>query len=627
MTFLVVVTDATGSWRDNRIARSLCHAAERDLHQIDIGDVGDRIVIWSAFDRLHDTAVHLPSGLAVGSARLYRVPRPELDAQHSEEDLQTVGEALALRDGSALAALPGVFCTVHAHAASGRVAAARDALGECRLFYRMMDHGIAIANRAALLATDHSIDELYVGQFLTNDGCISDRTIYRDVFALPSGTILEWRPLASRMTRFWHADSFTPARSIDSGVAVRGFRTLFEEAVAAQLDTPHRIAAQLSGGVDSSSVLSVAQSLAQTGRANHGVTASVTMIDSLGDGDEYEFADLVTEKWEVPNRKLVDFWPWQDDGSYPLLCDEPYLHYPYFARERALCTLLDSFGCSVMLTGIGSDQYLGGNTGYVLDHFAHGQLGRGIRAVMDLAIERRRSVWNVGYKEIVRPLVRRIPAHRQHRELPPAWIQPAFSARVDWSALAEQRIPEGRWGSRFADVVGWQVTSFSRALLGGASADRFDARHPFLYRPLVEFCLRLPSEWRVTARDTKVVLRRALAGVVPDAILARSGKGGIGARIRWALAHEKRRLRELMANSILADAGIIDAKQVDRALERLTRKGRGTYVHLLRVLALETWLQVRAGTWVVRESCKPDSEHSSKDVDPTNSLTLERVQL
>jgi len=178
-----------------------------------------------------------------------------------------------------------------------------------------------------------------------------------------------------------------------------------------------------------------------------------------------------------------------------------------------------------------------------------------------------------------------------------------------------------RRGHRYVDNIRHQITTLQRRPFASAIVDQFDVRHPFLYRPLVEFCLKLPSEWRVTAQSTKVVLRRALADIVPAPILARTGKGGIGARVRWALREERQRIEELLSQSILAEAGIIEARLFKRSLDRLTQRGEGLYVTLWRVLSLETWLQTRAGLWAVRKSSKSSNSQEQSTTEQLYSPT------
>jgi asparagine synthase (glutamine-hydrolysing) len=63
-----------------------------------------------------------------------------------------------------------------------------------------------------------------------------------------------------------------------------------------------------------------------------------------------------------------------------------------------------------------------------------------------------------------------------------------------------------------------------------ASASAVEPRHPFLDRRLVSFCMTLPSSQKLGHGWPKAILRRALAGRLPDTVRWRRGKEHLG----WA---------------------------------------------------------------------------------------------
>jgi len=57
-------------------------------------------------------------------------------------------------------------------------------------------------------------------------------------------------------------------------------------------------------------------------------------------------------------------------------------------------------------------------------------------------------------------------------------------------------------------------------------AHGIEARVPFLDHRLIEFCLELGDQHKITGADTKRVLRRAMAGLLPESVLHRRDKLG-----------------------------------------------------------------------------------------------------
>jgi asparagine synthase (glutamine-hydrolysing) len=118
--------------------------------------------------------------------------------------------------------------------------------------------------------------------------------------------------------------------------------------------------------------------------------------------------------------------------------------------------------------------------------------------------------------------------------------------------------------------------------------ESLEARAPFLARDLVEHAVALPARWKVRRFRTKVILREALAGVVPDEVLARR-KRGFAVPVARALAGWLGdRLEERLATSALSRERW-DASHVASLLAE-HRSGAADHARrLYPVLALLEW--------------------------------------
>jgi asparagine synthase (glutamine-hydrolysing) len=138
---------------------------------------------------------------------------------------------------------------------------------------------------------------------------------------------------------------------------------------------------------------------------------------------------------------------------------------------------------------------------------------------------------------------------------------------------------------------------------GGVIADSLDVRHPFLYRPLVEFALRLPQELRARAHAHRWVLRQAMSGILPEKVLTRVGKPTTNDFLEWSLTAERERLAPLIRAPILADLGVVEPTKLLEAFDDVIHRARGAEAlcgPLLNTLAVEAWLRIRSGRWPFR---------------------------
>ena len=541
--------------------------------------------------------------LAVGDVRLDN--RAEVAAwggPHAADaaDLELVLAAYVARGAACLDGLLGDFAFALWDGHRGTLTAMRDPFGVKGLFLAREQGALVLSSRLDALAVDGDYDEEWVADFLVGGAAHSERTVWAGVRAVAPGECLTWSDgrLASR--RFWRAADFAPAETVDERAATARFRELFEEAVRARTGDGPGVWSQLSGGLDSSSVVSVAQTLAAAGRGP-ALDGTVTVVDTLGDGDERRYSDTVVNRWGLRNEQLVDHWAWQDDGAPPVATDEPRTHFPFWARDRALVARIREAGGRVLLSGQGSDHYLSGNWSYVTDLLAAGRVRTGLRELTRLSVAARQSFWTGLGRHGVFPFLptaAKLRFARPHEGVP-AWLDPDFVRR----AGVAERLPSvrqlaaPRGGSRFAHEVATEMATLPAFVERGPFQDGIEMRYPFLHRPLVEHSLRLPPGMRIRAGTGKYVLREAMRGILPEEVRTRRGKGGIDARLLWAMAREGDRLRELLRDPEIARRGWVRVEALRAAVEAARQGEVRSLPFLLCSLSLETWLAVRAGRW------------------------------
>jgi asparagine synthase (glutamine-hydrolysing) len=252
-----------------------------------------------------------------------------------------------------------------------------------------------------------------------------------------------------------------------------------------------------------------------------------------------------------------------------------------------------------VLSGYGSDNYLAFPPLYLADDLARGRLRDGARHLADLAIAERRSFWGLGFDYAVYPLLPRRLRRRWANPASalPAWIDPEFAREHELADRALRLDAPRTGGGVFADQMAIEMTSIDLALEPDTCRQGVEIRYPFLHRPLVEFCLRLPPVTRSRPAVSKWIQREALADLLPDAVRRRRGKGGIDARIFWSLNQEQTALTRLIDQSSLADLGCVDRGELRRTFARSLAGDARCIGPLFVGLALDTWLAIRAGTW------------------------------
>jgi hypothetical protein len=149
------------------------------------------------------------------------------------------------------------------------------------------------------------------------------------------------------------------------------------------------------------------------------------------------------------------------------------------------------------------------------------------------------------------------------------------------------------WGITAPMFARIRSTLFSAQLRAGAIG-----RSPFFDTRLVRFALSRPRHERVTARETKRLLRRAMKGLLPDDFLAprprRTGvtTGYLRDQLRGAARPV---LDAVFSNLALAELGIIDAAKLQDDWQQFLRTGDGLGLRFYELAQTELWVRARMG--------------------------------
>jgi asparagine synthase (glutamine-hydrolysing) len=384
-------------------------------------------------------------------------------------------------------------------------------------------------------AVDAAPDEGFVAELLAFDMRSHTATLYRKVRRLPPAHGLAIDRRGVRLFRYWDLDGSRQIRYRSNGEYAEHFRALFDDAVACRLRASRPVAADLSGGLDSSSIVVVAADLARRGRAPL-LTAASLVIRGRPEADEALYMKDVVRAAGVPWVRVelprFDAGGWRESARARRDIPE----FPSDVIGEGLRAALASRGFGVSLSGTGGDYALTGSFFHYADLLRRGRLLSLARRYVDVArspsmgwtsaMFLRGGIWPL----LPPPIKRILRDARGARRAVPAWIDRGFAERI---ALAD-RLRREPTPDRLPSVARYDIMQQYRSavgLLGGEAYERASAeagledRHPFYDRKLVEFMVALPDEQRWHGGQTKCVLRRAMNGLLPESVLRRTDKG------------------------------------------------------------------------------------------------------
>jgi asparagine synthase (glutamine-hydrolysing) len=502
----------------------------------------------------------------------------------------------------AFAAIVGDFTLALWDPRRERLLLARDALGRRPLYYHQAPGQLFWASECRPLlhaAGAAGLEEEFVADFLVNKVSVG-RSPFRGVHELPAGHVLTADEGGkSELVRYWQFDPEHRVTYRTDAEYAEHFFALFREAVACRMNADGPVACELSGGLDSSSIACMADALVSAGEVAAPAVHTVSHVyRGCASSDETTYVEVV-------ERHLGRRGEWVFDEEWPLLQalpeglrpDLPAGRLASAAPEGRVDRWMKGLGARVLLCGIGGDQLFWSQpyAGLPLaDHLVRGRLVELFRTAAAWSRWQGLALPGVLWEGAVEPLLpRRWQSWLQREEPMGEWIDPAFARRT---GLRARMLPG-------ADDVGFRVPSTARqyglirpslrtfALERGASEGYVDVRYPYFDRRLVEFALAIPLEQKVRPGETRSVVRRGLAGVVPDEVRLRTSKSGPSEALQRALIREWPRLSPWLSEPLVAEYGFVDRDAFRDTLAR-ARHGMTTHASQLRkTLSLELWLR------------------------------------
>jgi asparagine synthase (glutamine-hydrolysing) len=474
---------------------------------------------------------------------------------------------------------------------------AKDFVGTRPLYYRFDRNQVtwcSIQEPLVLFAGRRfDVEEEYIAGWLSVFPDTS-LTPYSGIHSVPPASFVQLKASTLITETYW---SFDPQRRIhypnDSSYEEH-FRFLFAQAVRRRLRSHTPVLAELSGGIDSSSIVCMADDIFKEGDANAPRLDTISYYDpSEPNWDERPFFAAVEkrrgrvgEHIEVDGQTLLDFEG--EDGRAALTPNSLSNR-----TQRRVQGEVRSHGYRVLLSGIGGDEVTGGvptPTPELADLLVTGDFRQLSHQLRSWALVKRKP-WFHLLGETLRAFLPasldNLPAHRR----PADWLQPDFVAR-NRAAFAGYETRLKALGPRPSFQENMNALNAVRRQLACSprSPDAvYEKRYPYLDRDLLEFLYAIPREQMLRPGYRRSLLRRALRNIVPATILDRRRKAFVSRGPTFALTSLAQNSR--CVGAIAEEMGIIDAKKFFDVIEQARRGTEVPLVTMIRTLLLEHWLK------------------------------------
>ena len=487
--------------------------------------------------------------------------------------------------------LDGMFAFVIFDKKKKKVFVARDPIGIKPFYYYFDKSKFLFASEPSVIKSDkknlNDIDLTRTAEFVLL--AISDHdegTFYNEIKQLRGGHYMEIDLSlgTSKIQKYWTPPSIIPSPEIDPFVK---YPEVIKTAIAHQLRSDVSLGSSLSGGIDSSTIVTLASEILGDS-ASHYKTLTFTMPDYPD--DESKLAQSVAKKsglqWlEVnPSLSMLE----ADLKKMVISMGEPFSTLSMFAQYKVMQKAKEE-GLKVLLDGQGGDEvYLGYPriVQRVIGHnFSIKNIAGTLREIKDLNNNLSISYSNMMMSSIYfnsKNIAYTIKKRTFSRYLSKDLIHLVRDETLE-DLFANKNIYE----KQNDELTKYILPRLLRFADRNSMAFGVEQRVPHLSKLILEYNLSLPIDYRVYRGWSKYLVRKSMAGKVPDSIIWDNKKRGFGVPQSYWVNHIKSYIYDVINSNDKLDV-LFNRKNI---LEDIKDNKRQSSPHLWRIISTILWIE------------------------------------
>lgn len=554
----------------------------------------------------------------VFNGEIYNYPelRPQLEARghvfRTNSDTEAIVHLYEEYGTGCLQHLRGMFAFAIWDARQRRLFLARDRLGQKPLYYSRFDSALLFGSELKCLLNypgmPREIDLEALHHYLSLQYIPDPWTAFKGIHKLPPAHYLLWHDGQVQIRRYWDL-AYVPQSQLSLEEATCRLREVVTEAVRIRLLSDVPLGAHLSGGIDSSIIVGLMAELTDQpvktfaigfNETHFNETPYARQVAQQFGTDHYEFV-LEPDALDVLPKMMGHF-----DEPFADLAAMPTWYLARMTRQHV----------TVALNGDGGDEAFAGYRRYYGD-----QVANAYRMVPDLLRD-----------GVLRQLLQRLPVQTNRpratslveglRQLTHAASMTHAASKVRWDEYFSEA---EKWNLYQDDVrqamIGLPTAALLEEVFGQAQAsnrldrtlytdmhtylpgallpkvDRMtmahalEARSPFLDHKVMELTASFPAAWKVRGRQTKWILRKTFADLLPPAVEKR-GKVGFmvpfGAWLRGTLYEP---VYDLLLGPDAHLTHLLRREAVEQTVQAHMNGQADNASRVWALLSLETWLR------------------------------------
>ncbi|MFH1454333.1 MAG: asparagine synthase (glutamine-hydrolyzing) [Armatimonadota bacterium] len=491
-----------------------------------------------------------------------------------------------------------------------KIFASRDRFGIKPFYYHKNNSSFVFASEIkALLINNPGLKNPHYSylHYFFNTGALDDAddTFYKDIKALPPAHSLTIEGNQLKIYRYW--DYYESSReSYDYTKPEETFLELLTKAVNLRLRSDVPVGTCLSGGLDSSSIVTLSSKM---------IEARMHTFSSIyedKDCDESYYINIVNNFNNTISHQVFP----ESKNFMDILKkivyhqDEPSAGPGLYSQWHVMQLAQDNV--KVLLDGQGADELLGGYF-YFFEHYLSSVKKENNTGSLDLArrilneYPKIKELTNMEFcggkvemlREVLLPRflnnLLRMPKINLFKKEGSSVFHPEFVFAAVKDRLVRtngRKFKNDLDNASYAALTRTSIPALLHYEDRNSMAFSIESRVPFLDYRLVEFCMGLPFEEKIKEDTTKVVMRKALKDVLPREVVERRDKKGYPTPFaRWLRSDIKNDVADILLSEKSKNRNIFNHKEVEKQFRKHVTGEADLSWQIWRYLTTEVWFR------------------------------------
>ncbi len=454
------------------------------------------------------------------------------------------------------------------------------------------------------------IDDCYIAGYFARDPD-AHLTPFREIRKVPPGQFVRVVGGSTLFERHWRFSPKSRIRYKADADYEEHFRYVFRQSVHRRLRSDSPILAELSGGLDSSSIVCMADDIKAKEGFPKPILGTLSFYDrSEPNGDDWIYFRKVEEKRGQTGDHI--------DAS--TLASAPgSLEYSYFESlpgslglgcklEEERAAVVRRGGYRVVLSGIGGDEFLGGipnPCALLADSLVQFRLRRLRQQLTAWSLVKRRPWIHLLSQAVTELLPPSIGQYLLKQARVEPWISKDFAKRTKLAyRLIDVSDHFGFWLPTRRSCIG-SVLMMANQISDSRPPTLApeETRYPYLDQHLIEFILSIPASQLLRPGERRSLMRRSLKALVPAEVLSRKTKQ-FGARTPVvSIARNLDQLDSMFKAPLCSSLGYVEQFEFLKEFHAATRGKEIHIVHLMRTISFEVWLRDLVSRHLIEAHC------------------------